>query len=69
MKRPTVLVGLGSGREAWLEVDLDSVRFLLVIENGKRTEEVLTVAELKTRLPRAANLAAEVLAQAVRSDG
>ena len=51
MKKPTILVGLGSGREAWLSIELDSLRFVLEIENGKRTVETLSLAELKTRLP------------------
>ena len=68
MKKPTILVGLGSGREAWLSIELDSLRFVLEIENGKRTVETLSLAELKTRLPGIAALVADVLAEAVRSN-
>ena len=68
MKKPTILVGLGSGREAWLSIELDSLRFVLEIENGKRTVETLSLAELKDRLPNIAGLVAEILAEAVRSN-
>jgi hypothetical protein len=68
VKKPTILVGLGSGREAWLSIELDSLRFVLEIENGKRTVETLSLAELKTRLPGIAALVADVLAEAVRSN-
>ena len=68
MKKPTILVGLGSGREAWLSIELDSLRFVLEVENGKRTVESLSLAELKTRLPGIAALVADVLAEAVRSN-
>jgi hypothetical protein len=67
MKKPTILVGLGSGREGWLSIELDSLRFVLEIENGKRTVETLSLSDLKTRLPNIAGLVAEVLAEAVRS--
>ena len=68
MKKPTILVGLGSGREAWLSIELDSLRFVLEVENGKRTVETLSLAELKDRLPNIAGLVAEILAEAVRSN-
>jgi hypothetical protein len=67
LKKPTILVGLGSGREAWLSIELDSLRFVLETENGKRTVETLSLDELKTRLPGVAALVADVLAEAVRS--
>jgi len=68
MKKPSILIGLGSGREAWLSIELDSLRFVLEIENGKRTVETLSLAELKDRLPNVAGLVADVLAQAVKSN-
>jgi hypothetical protein len=67
MKKPTLLVRLGSGREGWLSIELDSIRFVLEIENGKRTVETLSLCELKNRLPNIASLVAEVIAEAVRS--
>ncbi|MGO8902390.1 MAG: hypothetical protein ACLQU5_29190 [Isosphaeraceae bacterium] len=67
MKTPTILIGLGSGQEGWLSIELDSLKFVLEVENGKRTVETLSLAELKTRLPNIANLVAEILAEAVRS--
>jgi hypothetical protein len=68
MKKPSILIGLGSGREAWLSIELDSLRFVLEIENGKQTVETLSLAELKDRLPNIAGLVAEILAEAVRSN-
>ena len=68
MRKPTILVGLGSGREGWLSIELDSLKFTLEIENGKRTEEILSLSELKTRYPNIADLVADILAQAVRSN-
>ncbi len=68
MKTPTILIGLGSGQEGWLSIELDSLKFVLEVENGKRTVETLSLAELKTRLPNIANLVAEILAEAVRSN-
>jgi hypothetical protein len=67
MKTPTILIGLGSGQKGWLSIELDSLKFVLEVENGKRTVETLSLAELKTRLPNIANLVAEILAEAVRS--
>ena len=67
MRKPTILVGLGSGQEAWLSVELDSLRFVLETENGKRTTETLSLAELKTRLPGLASLVAEIVAEAIRT--
>jgi hypothetical protein len=67
VKRPTILVGLGSGREAWLSVELDSLRFVLDIENGKRSPEILSLSELKTRFPHATGLMADVVAEAIRA--
>jgi hypothetical protein len=67
MKKPTILIGLGSGQEGWLSIDLDSLRFVLEIENGKRTADSLNLTELKSQLPNAANLVAEVVAEAIRS--
>lgn len=67
MRKPLIPVGLGSGRDAWLEVELDSFRFRLEVENGRGTVESLTLAELKTRLPIVANLVAEVVAEAIRT--
>ena len=68
MKTPTILIGLGSGQEGWLSIELDSLKFVLEIENGKRTVETLSLAELKVRLPNIAGLVAEILAEAVRSN-
>jgi len=68
MKTPTILIGLGSGQEGWLSIELDSLKFVLEVENGKRTVEILSLAELKTRLPNIAKLVAEILAEAVRSN-
>jgi hypothetical protein len=67
MRKPTILVRLGSGREGWLSIELDSLRFELEIENGKRSVETLSLADLKTRLPNLAGLVAEILAEAIRS--
>ncbi|MFO0957086.1 MAG: hypothetical protein U0800_06415 [Isosphaeraceae bacterium] len=66
MKSVTVAVAMGTGREGWLSFDTDSLRFSLVIENGKRSEEILTLADLKNRYPFIADYLAGVLAQAVR---
>jgi len=68
MRKPTILVGLSSGREAWLSIELDSLRFVLEIENGKRTVETLSLTELKDRLPNITGLVADILAQAVKSN-
>lgn len=68
MRNPTLCIGLASGQEGWLTVDLDSVRFCLEIENGKRTVETLNIQELKMRLPITANVMAQILAEAVRTD-
>jgi hypothetical protein len=68
LRNPTILVGLGSGREAWLSPDLSSLRFRLETENDKTTEETLTLAELKTALPNATNLVADVVAEAIRTN-
>jgi len=68
MKTPTILIGLGSGQEGWLSIELDSLKFILEVENGKRTVETLSLVELKTRLPGIAALVADVLAEAVRSN-
>jgi hypothetical protein len=68
MKTPTILIGLGSGQEGWLSIELDSLKFVLEVENGKRTVETLSLAELKDRLPNIAGLVAEILAEAVRSN-
>jgi hypothetical protein len=54
--------------EGWLSIELDSLRFVLETENGKRTVETLTLAELKDQLPSIAGLVADVLAQAVKSN-
>jgi len=69
VKKPSLLVGLGSGREAWLSIELDSLRFVLETEERKPTVETLSLSELKDRLPGLTNLVAEVLAQAVKSNG
>jgi hypothetical protein len=66
MRVATVPVSLGSGRDAWIEVDLDGLRFVVWIENGKTTREVVDLAELKRCYPVAANLIADVLAGAIR---
>jgi hypothetical protein len=66
MKKPILPIAMGSGREGWLSVELESLKFTLEIENGKRTEETLNLAELKTRFPGIADMVANVLAQAVR---
>jgi hypothetical protein len=68
VKKPSILIGPDSGREAWLSTELDSIRFVLEIANGKRTVESLSLAELKDRLPNITGLVADVLAQAVRSN-
>lgn len=67
MRNPTVLIGLGNGREAWLAVRLDSLRFALETD-GEPAAEVLSLAEVKTRLPHATGLLAEVLAEAIRAN-
>jgi hypothetical protein len=67
MRKPTILVGLGSGQEGWLSIELDSLRFVLEVENGKRTVETLSLSDLKIRLPNIAGLIAEIMAEAVRS--
>jgi hypothetical protein len=67
VRNPTILIGLGSGREGWLSIELDSLRFVDEVENGKRTVETLCLAELKARFPNAANLVADALAAAVRT--
>jgi hypothetical protein len=68
MKRPIMRIGSGSGRAAWLSVELDSIRFVLEPENGEGTVETLTLAELKDRFPIILGLVAGVLAQAVKSN-
>lgn len=67
-RRPTIAIGLGSGQEGWLTVDLDTLRFQLEIENGRKTAETLTLTDLKTRLPSIANIVAEIVAEAIRTD-
>jgi hypothetical protein len=67
-RRPTIPVGLSSGQEGWLTVDLDAIRFILEVENGRRTEETLNLADLKKRLPSLSNIVAEVVAEAIRTD-
>ena len=67
MQKPVIPVSMGSGREGWLTIDLDSLSFKLEIENGKRTVETLSLGELKTRLPNIANLVADILAEAART--
>jgi hypothetical protein len=60
MRNPTILVG-----NAWLAVDIESIRFFLEVGNDKETIEVLTMRELKQRLPHAASLMGQVLALAM----
>jgi hypothetical protein len=62
-----ILVGLGSGREAWLSFDPESIRFTLEIEGRKPSVDVLSLAELQARFPSVADLVADLLADAVRS--
>jgi hypothetical protein len=66
MKQP-ILVGLGSGHEGRLSVDLGSIRFTLEIEDGKPGVECLTLSELKLRPPNAAGLVAGIVAEAIGS--
>lgn len=66
MRKPTILVSLGSGQEAWLSIDLDALRFVLEMENGKLTTESLTLTDLKTRLPVITSVVAEIVAEAIR---
>jgi len=47
MRKPSFLISLGSGQEAWLSIELDSIQFTLETENGKKTTEVLSLADLK----------------------
>jgi len=56
MPNPLISIGLGSGQDAWLTIELETVRFKLETENGKKTVESLSIAELKVRLPQTANL-------------
>ena len=67
MKPPPILIGLGSGREAWLSFDPNSLRFTLEIEGRRPTVEQLSLAVLKVRFPRIADRVADALADAVRS--
>jgi hypothetical protein len=67
LERPTILVGLGSGREAWLSFEPDSLRFTLEIEGRRPTVETLDLPELKARFPSIVDHVADVLADAVRS--
>jgi hypothetical protein len=67
MRKPIISVSLGSGQEGWLSIELDSLRFVLEIENGKRTVETLSLGELKSRLPRISCLVAELMAEAIRT--
>jgi hypothetical protein len=67
VRQPTILIGLGSGREGWLSVDLDSLRFTLEIDNGRQTVESLSLTDLKSRLPSAAGLMAGIVAEAIGS--
>jgi hypothetical protein len=67
MRKPTILIGLGSGREGWLSIDLDSLRFILEIETGRGTVETLSLGELKTRLPGIAGLVADIVGEAIRT--
>jgi hypothetical protein len=68
MRRPTILIGLGSGREGWLSIDLNSPMVILEIENGKRSVWTITLAKPMTRHPNFTGLAANMLAGAVRSN-
>ena len=67
MRQPTILIGLGSGREGRLRVELDCLRFTLEVDGGKPAVESLSLAELKNRFPNASGLVAEVVAEAIRS--
>jgi len=68
VRQPLMAIGMGSELEGWLSIDLDSLRFTLETENGKRTVETLTLAELRDWFPIIAGLVAGVLAQAVKSN-
>jgi hypothetical protein len=68
MRQPTILVGLGSGREGWLSIDLASLRFRLEIERDKGIVEILSLEEVKTQLPNITGLVADILAAAVRTN-
>jgi hypothetical protein len=39
VRRTTILIGLGSGLEGWLSIELDSLTFIIGIEDGKRSVE------------------------------
>jgi hypothetical protein len=67
VRKPTILISMGSGHEDWISIDLDTLRFLLEVKDGKHTEEVLSLSDLKTRFPNIASLVAEILAAAVRT--
>jgi hypothetical protein len=71
MNPPPILIGLGSGREAWISIDLSSLRFFVEIETDslgrKVRRESLSLKELKTQFPRAATAVAAALVQAVKS--
>jgi hypothetical protein len=68
MPNPRFPIGLASGQDAWLTVELESVRFTLEIGGRRPTVESLAIAELKTRLLRTADLVAQTLAGAIRAD-
>jgi hypothetical protein len=68
MKKPTAVVGLGSRREGWLSIKLDSVKFIFEIERGKRSLQTFSLTELKARFFSIAGLAAELLERAMRSN-
>lgn len=64
-KGPIVCVSLGSGKDAWVMADLETMRFVVEID-GRREVETLSLADLRNQYPRAANAISGALAEAVR---
>jgi hypothetical protein len=68
MRRPSIVIGLGSGKEGWLSIDLNSPMVILEIENGEPSLGTISLAEPITRHPNITCLAANMLAGAARSN-
>ena len=67
MRTPTILIGLGSGQEGWLSIELDSLKFARSRERqAYRGDSLACRPENPAEL---ADLVAEILADAVVPHG
>jgi hypothetical protein len=69
--RPTpqrsILIGLGSGQEAWLTPLLRSLWFRLDTEDPSASKEILSLRDVQARFPRSIDRLADLVAEAIRS--